>query len=74
MDAGKLNEQRKAIGNKVRELRVARGLSQRVIANQIDMEQKQYWRLEAGENVTLDTLLTILDHLEISLEKFSEGL
>lgn len=70
MDDSKKQRLRKSISDKIKSLRVEKGLSQRVLANKIDIEQKQYWRLEAGENFTIDTLLTVLGEFEISLKEF----
>ena len=74
MDSEELKAKRKAVGERIRAIRVERGLSQRALANQVDIEQKQYWRLEAGENVTLNTLLGVLIQFEMSLEDFARGL
>jgi hypothetical protein len=39
-----------------------------------ELDRKQYWRIENGQNLTLKTLVTILNKHKISLEDFFKGI
>lgn len=40
----------------------------------VEIERKQYWRIEKGQNITLATLLIILDKLDMTLPEFFTGI
>lgn len=59
------------ISKKIRSLRVEAGFtSYESFANAKGLPRMQYWRAETGANMTLTTLLKILDAHSISLEAF----
>ncbi len=61
----------KAIGSRFKELRKSGGYSSHEkFADAHNIERKQYWRLEAGKNFTMVTLLQIVEAHKISLEDF----
>lgn len=39
-------------------------------ANAKDLDRKQYWRIENGANITITTLIRILEIYKISLKDF----
>lgn len=63
------------ISEKLKELRIkANYTSAESFAYDHDLNRVQYWRVESGTNVTLKTLLKILDIHKISLGEFFEDL
>lgn len=59
------------IGSKLKELRVQKGYSSyETFALDNDLDRKQYWRMENGSNITISTLLKILQIHQISLKEF----
>lgn len=59
------------IANKIKELRIEKGYSSHeAFAWDNDLNQVQYWRIEKGTNITMKTLLLILDIHKISLRDF----
>lgn len=63
------------ISKKLKELRVnANYTSAESFAYDHDLNRVQYWRVESGTNVTLKTLLKILDIHKISLGEFFKDL
>lgn len=59
------------IAKKIKELRLSKGYtSYENFALDYNLDRKQYWRIENGANITLQTLLKILDIHQISLKKF----
>ena len=61
------SELREALARRVRELRLASGMSQRELAEQADIRQALVSQIEQGEaNVTLDSLLRIALALKVS--------
>ena len=59
------------IARKIKELRIASGYkSAENFANDYDLNRVQYWRVENGANITLKTLLKILDIHKLSLGDF----
>lgn len=59
------------IANKIRELRIASGYtSAENFAYDHELNRVQYWRVENGANITLKTLLKILDIHKLSLAEF----
>ncbi len=63
------------ISKKIRSLRIEGGFtSYESFANEKGLPRMQYWRAETGANLTLTTLLSILDAHSISLESFFSGM
>ncbi|KAA6301526.1 MAG: hypothetical protein EZS26_002270 [Candidatus Ordinivivax streblomastigis] len=63
------------IANKIKELRIQKGYSSHEnFAWDNNLNRVQYWRIEKGKNITIKTLLTILDIHKISLEAFFSGM
>ena len=61
----------KLIANKLKELRIAAGYSSaESFAYDKGENRVQYWRVESGANITLKTLLRVLDIHKISLTDF----
>ena len=64
----------KAIGGRLKQLREAGGFEGGYVGfaiHHVNMQPKQYWKLEAGTaNFTIKTLLRVLDVHKISLEDF----
>ena len=59
------------IANKIKELRILKGYSSHEsFAWDNNLNRVQYWRIEKGSNITLKTLLNILDIHQISLSDF----
>jgi len=59
------------IANKIKELRLQKGYSSHEnFAWDNNISRVQYWRIEKGSNITMKTLLTILDIHNISLGDF----
>ena len=59
----------KAIGSRIRILRIEKGLSQEDLANEADVPLSQIGRIERGEtNPTIFTLYVISEALEIELK------
>ena len=60
----------KAFGNKVRELRLSKELSQEGLANIADIPLSQIGRIERGEiNPTISTIYTLSIALDITLSE-----
>lgn len=59
------------VANKIKELRIQKGYSSHeYFAWDNDINRAQYWRIEKGSNITMKTLLSILDIHKISLREF----
>ena len=59
------------IANKIKELRFQKGYtSHEYFAWDNEIGRAQYWRIEKGANITMKTLLSILDIHKISLSEF----
>lgn len=59
------------IANKIKELRVSKGYtSHETFAWDNNLNRVQYWRVENGANITIKTLLTVLDIHKITLADF----
>ena len=59
------------IATKLKQLRISAGYtSYENFANAKDIDRKQYWRVENGSNITLNTLLKLLDFHQMSLKDF----
>lgn len=64
-----------AIANKIRQLRIDAGYtSHENFAWDNDLSRVQYWRIETGANITMKTLLKILDIHGLTLSEFFNGL
>jgi transcriptional regulator with XRE-family HTH domain len=64
-------KQLKLIGEALKELRIKSGwTSYETFAIENNLDRKQYWRMEAGTNITLKSLLKILSIHNISLKHF----
>lgn len=65
----------KAISNKLKELRISKGYtSYETFAFEYELNRVQYWRIESGQNITLKTLIKVLQIHEKSLEEFFKDL
>lgn len=65
----------KEVAQKIKDLRVKGGYtSAENFAYDNELNRVQYWRVENGANITIKTLLKILEIHKISLEEFSKGL
>jgi transcriptional regulator with XRE-family HTH domain len=63
------------IASKIKQLRISAGYtSYENFALDADIDRKQYWRVESGANITIKTLIVILNKHKISLESFFKGL
>ncbi len=63
------------IASKIKTLRIEKGFqSYEKFALDHDFDRKQYWRIEKGHNITLQTLLRILDIHKITLPDFFRDL
>ena len=59
------------IAHKIRGLRLQKGYSSHEnFAWDHNLSRVQYWRIEKGSNITIKTLLSILDIHQISLSEF----
>ena len=59
------------IADKLKELRIERGYSSHEnFAWDNNLNRVQYWRIEKGTNITMKTLLSILDIHKITLNEF----
>lgn len=64
----------KKVGRRVRELRAARGISQEAFADECGLHRTHMSLLERGKvNITLNTLKTILDALDVKAADFFKG-
>jgi transcriptional regulator with XRE-family HTH domain len=65
----------KEISQKLKELRLSRGYtSYETFAFENELNRVQYWRIESGQNITLRTLIKVLDIHKITLEEFFKDL
>lgn len=59
----------KAVGNRIRDLRIDHGFSQEDLANEADIPLSQVGRIERGENnPTISTLHVIAKALDVDLK------
>ena len=59
------------MAEKLRELRIGKGYSNHeTFAWDNDINRVQYWKVEKGSNITIKTLLKILNIHDISLSEF----
>ena len=60
---------------RIRELRLARGLSQEKFALKIEMDRTYYASVEAGKrNISIINIKKIADGLEVTLEELFRGM
>lgn len=63
------------IANKLKELRIKKGYtSHETFAFENNLNRVQYWRIEKGSNITLKTLIAILDIHNITLSDFFQDI
>ncbi|MFD2601759.1 helix-turn-helix domain-containing protein [Flavobacterium suzhouense] len=63
------------IAEKIKTLRKEKGFtSHETFAFEHELNRVQYWRVEAGKNITLRTLLRILEIHDLTLDEFFRGL
>jgi transcriptional regulator with XRE-family HTH domain len=71
----KTHTQISQIAEKLKQLRIDSGFtSYEQFANHHDIDRKQYWRVEAGANITLESLIKILELHNLSLADFFKKL
>lgn len=59
------------VAQKLKLLRINAGYtSYETFAVDNDLDRKQYWRIENGSNLTLKTLITVLNKHKVTLEDF----
>ena len=59
------------IGEKLKDLRVKAGYkSYETFAHDFDLDRKQYWRMESGANITIKSLVRILQVHNKTLKDF----
>ncbi len=64
-----------ALGKRIRELRLEKGLSQEKFALQIGMDRTYFASVEAGKrNISIINIRKIADGLEMSLSELFKGL
>ncbi len=60
-----------SIGNRVKNLRIDKGLSQEELARRIDFDRTYLSRVESGkQNMTVETLLKICEGLDVTIKEF----
>jgi len=65
----------RAIGQRIREIRNARGISQEPLAFKCGLHRTHMSAIERGlVNITIQSLVAILDALDVSLEEFFRGM
>lgn len=70
-DENDCKERIAAIGLGIKSLRVNRGYSSaEIFAYEHDLNRVSYWRMEKGSNITLKSLIRILDIHKVSLKEF----
>ena len=63
------------IARKIKELRIQKGYSSHEnFAWDNNLNRVQYWRIEKGSNITLKTLISILDIHQIGLSEFFQDI
>ena len=68
-----MSDRIKMIGNKIRLMRVSKGLSQQSLAKEIGITQAHFSNIENGRcNATLDVLLRLHDSLQTPMAAFFE--
>ena len=65
----------KQIGKHIQDLRIAKGYSSaEIFAYEHGLNRVSYWRMEKGCNITMASLLRIIDIHQITLQEFFNGL
>lgn len=65
----KNKELSKAVGNRIRELRIELNISQEALSNEADIPLSQVGRIERGENnPTISTLYVLANALKVDLK------
>jgi transcriptional regulator with XRE-family HTH domain len=65
-----IKEKKKTIGENIRRYRSFKGWDQAALGAKVDLRKETISRIESGkENVALDTLLKIVDALEVGIEE-----
>jgi len=60
-----------AIGKQIKQLRIEKGYSSaEIFAYEHNLNRISYWRMEKGTNITINSLLKVLDIHKISMNKF----
>ncbi len=60
-----------AIGKQIKQLRIEKGYSSaEIFAYENNLNRISYWRMEKGTNITITSLLKILDIHKITLSDF----
>ena len=68
-----MSDRIKMIGNKIRLMRVSKGLSQQSLAKEIGITQAHFSNIENGRcNATIDVLLRLHDSLQTPMAAFFE--
>jgi transcriptional regulator with XRE-family HTH domain len=63
------------VANKIKQLRKDKGYTSfQSFAFEYELNRVQYWRIESGKNITLKTLIKVLDIHKISLQDFFKDL
>lgn len=59
------------VGSRLKELRISKGYTNyEYLAYEIGMSRSQLGTYENGANITITTLVKIIDHLGVSLDEF----
>ncbi len=59
------------IASKLKQMRIDAGFtSYENFANAKDLDRKQYWRIENGANITISTLIKLLEIHKVSMRDF----
>ncbi|MGQ0828138.1 MAG: helix-turn-helix domain-containing protein [Bacteroidota bacterium] len=67
----KENDKIALISLKLKEMRIKRGYSSyERFATENEIDRKQYWRMENGANITLKSLIKILNIHKVSMKEF----
>jgi len=70
-----ISQKIESIAKKIRALRIQKGYSSHeAFAWDHNINRVQYWRIEKGANITLKSLITILEIHKISLSTFFEDI
>ena len=65
----------KEISQRLKEIRLSKGYSSyETFAFEKELNRVQYWRIESGQNITLKTLIKVLNIHNISLGEFFKDL
>jgi transcriptional regulator with XRE-family HTH domain len=71
LSAPSKNIELQLIATKLKALRVEKGFSSyEQFAHEFDLDRKQYWRVENGANITINTLIKIVALHHLTLVQF----